>query len=379
MACVTKRRGRWVVDFSDLTGKRRWITMPKGSTKAKATEKLREVEDQLARGVYIPDKKIPQFKQVAKDWLIYKKPNLRQSTWSAYEGHTKKHFGDLDILPINRITVSHIEKFISKRQDKKMSLALIQKLIISLGQIMAYAVRHRYIDHNPVREAEKPKGQGKEKENRINVLNPTQIKSLLDAVKDHKYRTLIMLSIMSGARQGEVLGLKWSEVDWENSQIHIQRTFNNGRWYDVKTKASKRRVDLGPQMMTTLKRWRLACPITALDLVFPNRVGKPINHNNLVNRHFLPALEKAKIDRIRFHDLRHTKASLMIDQKENLKYIQTQLGHASPTITLNVYAHLLKPINQDAACRYENMIFENSCSKTVAENKKGLTAKTANP
>ena len=211
--------------------------MPKGSTKAKATEKLREVEDQLARGVYIPDKKIPQFKQVAKDWLIYKKPNLRQSTWSAYEGHTKKHFGDLDNLPINRITVSHIEKFISKRQDEKMSLALIQKLIISLGQIMAYAVRHRYIDHNPVREAEKPKGQGKEKENRINVLNPNQIKSLLDAVKDPKYRTLIMLSIMSGARQGEVLGLKWSEVDWENSQIHIQRTFNNGRWYDVKTKA----------------------------------------------------------------------------------------------------------------------------------------------
>lgn len=228
-----------------------------------------------------------------------------------------------------------------------------------------------------MREAEKPKGQGKE--NRINVLNPTQIKSLLGAVKDHKYRTLIMLSIMSGARQGELLGLKWSEVDWENSQIHIQRTFNNGRWYDVKTKASKRRVDLGPQMMTTLKRWRLACPITALDLVFPNRVGKPINHNNLVNRHFLPALEKAKIDRIRFHNLRHTKASLMIDQKENLKYIQTQLGHASPTITLNVYAHLLKPINQDAACRYENMIFENLCSKTVAENKKGFTAKTANP
>ena len=104
----------------------------------------------------------------------------------------------------------------------------------------------------------------------------------------------IMLSIMSGARQGELLGLKWSEVDWENSQIHIQRTFNNGRWYDVKTKASKRRVDLGPQMMTTLKRWRLACPITALDLVFPNRVGKPINHNNLVNRPFFAGVRKSQ-------------------------------------------------------------------------------------
>ena len=94
-----------------------------------------------------------------------------------------------------------------------------------------------------------------------------------------------------------------------------------------------------------------------------NRVGKPINHNNLVNRCFHPALKDAEIDRIPWHDLRHTKASLMIEQKENLKYIQTQLGHSSPTVTLNVYAHLLKPINQEAACRYENMVFENSGSR----------------
>jgi integrase len=104
-----------------------------------------------------------------------------------------------------------------------------------------------------------------------------------------------------------------------------------------------------------------------------NRVGKPINHNNLVNRCFHPALKDAEIDRIRFHDLRHTKASLMIEQKENLKYMQTQLGHSSPTVTLNVYAHLLNPINQEAACRYENMVFENSGSKMVAEKKKGAT------
>lgn len=379
MACISKRRDRWVVDFYDNTGKRRLVTLPKGSTKKKATEKLRELEDQLAKGVYIPERRIPLFKQVAKDWLIYKKPNLRESTWSAYEGHTKKHFVDLDNVPINRITVSHAEKFIGKRQDEGMSLSLIQKLLVSFGQIMAYAVRHRYIDHNPVREAERPKGQGEEKKDRISILNIGQINALLNAEKDQKYRTILMLAIMSGARQGELIGLKWSDIDLENSQIHIHRTFNNGRWYDVKTKASKRRVDLGPQMMTALKRWSLACPKNELDLVFPNRVGKPINHNNLVNRHFLPALKAANIERIRFHDLRHTKASLMIDQKENLKYIQTQLGHASPTITLNVYTHLLKPVNQDAACRFENMLFENSGDKMVTKNKKGLTANSVSP
>ena len=373
MACIKKRRNRWVIDFYDLQGKRRWKTMPKGSTKGKAREALRDIEDQLKKGIWLPDKKIPTFKKVAEDWVEYKKPNLRASTHSAYKGHTKKHFTELNHIPVNRITVAHVERYIAKRQNEGMSISLLRKVLISFGQIMAFAVRHRYIDHNPVRDAEKPKGQGKEKERKIKVLTPAQIGTLLDNVPSQKFRTLIMLAVVTGARQGELLGLKWSDIDWDNNQIHIQRTFNNGSWYDVKTKASNRLVDIGPQMVTELKRWRLACPVCDLGLVFPNRVGKPINHNNLVNRYFHPALEEAKIERIRWHDLRHTKASLMIEQKESLKYIQTQLGHSSPTVTLNVYAHLLKPVNQEAACRYENMLFGNSGSKMVAEKKKGAT------
>ena len=111
-----------------------------------------------------------------------------------------------------------------------------------------------------------------------------------------------MLSIMSGVRQGELLGLKWSDVDWSNNQICVQRTFNNQKWYKPKSKASARKINLGPSMMRELKRWRLACPPSDLDLVFPNGAGGPINHNNMVNRHFEPALKKAGIERIRFHD-----------------------------------------------------------------------------
>ncbi len=92
---------------------------------------------------------------------------------------------------------------------------------------MAYAVRHKYIDYNPVRDAERPKGQGKTKKQKIRVLTPAEINALFEAESDKKYQTLFMLAIFSGARQGELLGLKWSDVDWENNQIHIQRTFNN--------------------------------------------------------------------------------------------------------------------------------------------------------
>ena len=118
------------------------------------------------------------------------------------------------------------------------------------------------------------------------------------------------------------------------------------------------KIDLGPAMMKELKAWKLACPPNDLDLVFPNESGKPINHNSMVNRHFNPALKKAGIERIRFHDFRHTYASLLIEQGENPKYIQTQLGHSSPTVILNVYAHLMKSVNQESAYRLEKTIFK---------------------
>jgi len=379
MACIAKRHGRYVVDFYDTYGKRRWITMPKGRTKKKVMEKLGEVEDQLRRGIYLPDQKIPTFKQVAEDWIEYKKPNLRHSTWSVYEGHTRNHFDDFNPIRINQISTAKVETWISARHKDGMNLATMKKILISLGQIMAYAVRHGYIDYNPVRDAERPRGNGETGEDKIKVLAPSEINSFLDAEEHMKYRTLFRLAIFSGARQGELLGLKWSDVDWQYSQIHIQRTFNNQRWFNTKTGASNRKIDLGPAMMKELKAWKLACPPNDLDLVFPNESGQPINHNNMVNRHFNPALKKAGIERIRFHDLRHTYASLLIEQGENIKYIQTQLGHSSPTVTLNVYSHLLKPVNQEAPSRLENTIFEIDGSKMVAETKKGETAKATTP
>ena len=165
------------------------------------------------------------------------------------------------------------------------------------------------------------------------------------------------MAIMTGARQGELLGLKWGDLDFEAKQVYIQRTFTKGRFFPTKTKGSKRKIDLSPILISELKKWKLSCPRTDLDLMFPNPAGAPMNYSNMVQRYFLPALTKAEIPRIRFHDLRHTYASLMIEQGENIKYIQNQLGHSSPMVTLNVYAHLMKPTNQEAVQRLERPDF----------------------
>lgn len=376
MAKVAKRRGRYILDFYDDKGKRRWETLPEGTTLKKAKEKLRKIEDELTKGVWLPSLKIPTFEDVSKAWLKYKKPNLRLSTWSVYEGHTKNHFNDIKHLKINRVNIGKVERWITDRQEAAMNISTLRKVIVTFNQIMAYAVRHRYIDYNPFADAERPRGQGKDEGgSKVNILKKNKIKAFLDATKSLKYKTLFMLAIMSGARQGELLGLKWSDFDSKKNQIKIRRTFNNQAWYKPKTKSSKREIDLGPAMIRALKKWKVACPPNELDLVFPNQAGNPINHNNLVNRHFNPALEDAELPKIRFHDLRHTYASLLIEQGENIKYIQSQLGHSNPTVTLNVYAHLMNKTNPVSALRLEKSIFNTTGSKMVAKLKKGLQPK----
>ena len=357
-----------MIDFYDQYGKRRWKTLPEGTTKGKAKEELRNIEESISNGTFLSVKKMPTFSKVAHDWLEYKKPRVRSTSWEVYEGHVRNHFGELNHLKIAQVSLPVLEKYISDRQTGGMHINTLRKVLVTLGQILSYAVRHRYIDHNPLRDVERPRKTGKdEQDKKIIVLTPEQIQSLLENVGSQKYRTLFLLTVMSGARQGELLGLKWSDLDIENRQIHIQRTYNGGRFFPPKTEQSNRRVDLGPGVVSELRKWRIACPPNDLNLMFPSDKGNPISCRNMMRSEFRPAQRKANLPNFRFHDLRHTFASLLIEQGENIKYIQTQLGHSSPTMTLNVYAHLLKSRNQEAAHRLEKTVFQGNGCKMVAK------------
>lgn len=397
MACITKRRGRYVIDCYDQNGKRYRKTLKAGITKDAARKELYEIEAKIERRTFIHDKKAPLFSKVKEDWLKHKKQFLRENTWETCEANSRIHFTSLDNLKINQITIATIEQFITELknkprltaatrkpnykptgEEKKISLNTMRKIIVTLNQIMAYAVRHRLIDFNPVHDAERPRSQGNEgQEKGISILTPEQIRNFLAKVTEPKYKALFLTAIMTGARQGELLGLKWSDIDFQKKQISVNRTFNMGRFFTPKTKQSVRKIDIAPILVKELAAWKLLQNTIRLerekdekksemqnkekknyDLVFPNEEDEPMNYSNMVNRYYKPALKAAEIPQIRFHDLRHTYASLLLAQGENIKYVQTQLGHSSPTVTLNVYAHLMKKENQEAACRLENAIFQ---------------------
>jgi len=372
MACIRERRNRLVIDFYDQHGKRRWKTLSEGTTRTKARKALREIEDSIEKGSYIAPTEVPGFSKVAETWLKIKKPNIRHSTYGQYAGHVENHLKPyFGITQISRINYDSIERYIQHCQDEGMSTAMMKKSLVTLGAILTYACRKRYIAYNPIRDIEKPKGQStKEEAKDISILTPTQIRALLDAAPDFKSKTLFMTAVGTGMRQGEILGSKWVDMDWVVGQIQVNRTFNYKRFYEPKSKTSRRKIDLAPQLIAQLKEWQLACPPNKLDLIFPNGEGNPINDSNLRSRIFDPALKKAKIPKIRFHDLRHCYASLLIDQGESPKYIQMQMGHSSINVTFDIYGHLMKDSNQEAASRLGNTIFGESGSKTVANEKK---------
>ena len=374
MACITKRRGRYVIDCYDQNGKRYRKSMPEGTKKDTARKALHEIETKIERRTFILEKNTPLFSKVAEQWLEYKKTRCRSTTWEMYQGHLNNHFADLDNRRINLITTATIEKFITARQSQNMALATIRKIMVTLNQIMKYSVRHRLIDFNPVSDAERPKATGIIDESKdMAILTPEEIRGLIEAEPDQKYKTLFLTAIMTGMRQGEIIGLKWSDVNFAARQINVRRTFNHGRFFEPKTKQSIRGIDLAPMLIKELAAWKLISTGQNDDLVFPSETETPICCFNMVRRHFEPALKKAKILHIKFHALRHTYASLLIEQGENIKYVQNQLGHASPTVTLNVYAHLMKKENQEAACRLENAIFEGTGHNLVTNKKEGLT------
>jgi integrase len=189
----------------------------------------------------------------------------------------------------------------------------------------------------------------------MKILTPEEIKSFLRTVNP-KYGVFFLTAILTGMRRGELLGLQWGDIDWKHNQIHVKRALDNTtkQFSAPKTRAAKRKIDIPPRL--TRELFRLTEGKGNDEPVFCNDEGSPLNDDSLVKRQFLPALDRAGVKRIRFHDLRHTNVSLRIEQGQNNVYISKQIGHSSAKITLDVYSHLMKEVNTEQAQKLDNAL-----------------------
>lgn len=151
------------------------------------------------------------------------------------------------------------------------------------------------------------------------------------------------------------MGLTWDSINWITRKITVDKNFTHGRVDTTKT-GKVRKVDMSLELVKVLKEWRLACPKGEHNLVFPNGDGGYQDANNMIKRRFKPALNRAGIDSLRFHDLRHTYASLLLANGAPIKYVQHQLGHSSIKMTMDLYTHLLLEVNEQCVNLLDNIV-----------------------
>jgi integrase len=212
-----------------------------------------------------------------------------------------------------------------------------------------------------VASGERPRSSRNQEE--AKALSPVQVRALLTAAEGERNQALYVVAVHTGLRQGELLGLKWTDVDLEVGKLSVRRslkvTDHGLACGPTKNKASRRSVPLNKSAVAALKAHRLRQNEERLrlgelwadhDLVFPNRVGKPINPSNFYHREFQVLLQKSELEGrgFTFHSLRHTFATELFMRRMHPKVVQSLLRHSSITQTMDRYSHLLEGIGGDA-------------------------------
>ncbi len=287
-----KARQRWIIRYWDASGKRRFHTMEEGSSEVAAIAKAGELERKASAGVLTADRGAPSLEKVCKDYVDTVKPDIRASTLEMYQGHIDRHIvPKLGDKPITRMSYEILEGFKRERLAAGVTPVNCRKMLGTLKRILDHTVRRQFIDHNPMASLQMPRGSSDPvEEEEIIIFQPEEIRAMIEAATLERDKTLLLTTILTGARQGELFGLQWHDVDWHRSQIQIRRTFTHRKWYDVKSKSSRRRIDAAPELLSRLRVWKIQCPATELDLVFPGRTGQPIHQTNWLRRVYAPSL-----------------------------------------------------------------------------------------
>jgi len=339
----------------DASGRRRQKWVAAGRSKREAEKRLTELMGEIHAGTYRELKK-STFAGFARVWLeSYARTRTKPSTLKSYETIINANlipaFGD---MAMTDITAEIIQRYVTTRLERVKPKTVINELV-PLKEMLKHAVRWGYLKLNPAREVERPRIEREE----MAYLTPKEVNLFLRHVTP-RYHALFLTAVMTGLRRGELLALRWGDVDWNNNQLWVRRSLWKGQLLTPKSKLSARRVDLTPSLIIELKKHKLASPISPQDLVFCNADGNPWEPDALVKRQFLPALRRAGIRQVRFHDLRHTNVALRLAQGQPIKYIQHQLGHSSIQTTLDRYGHLMPDIGAEQAMKLDNILDRGS-------------------
>lgn len=253
---------------------------------------------------------------------------------------------------LTSIRTVDVQKYVAGRLASGVSPSTAHKDLVVLKGMLKCAVEWDYLLVNPASPVKAPKRPHIEKD----ALTPDEVNIFLSSL-DSKWHPVFLTLLLTGMRLGELRALMWSDIDWHSSTIRIRRSVWRNTFQEPKSKNSIRTIVMSPKLASVLRDYKNWAPKSPMGLVFCNEGGGILDDANLRHRVFEKTLSRAGLRKIRIHDLRHTYASLLINQGENLKYVQKQLGHASITTTVDCYGHLMPDMNKDAGARLDETLF----------------------
>jgi integrase len=268
---------------------------------------------------------------------------VRERTWQRNEEIVRVHLKPmLGGTKLDKLDALKVQTLYGAKLESGLSPRTVQIIHTTLHKALKQAVRWSLIPRNVAEAVDPPRPSAKE----IRPLGVEQVKKLLVAAKGDKLEALYVLAVSTGLRQGELLGLKWEDVDLEEGVLRVRRTVFNGAVNAPKTARSNRSVRLTSEAIRALRDHQDGGGEV---WVFSSRVGTSLSTHSITNRSWKPLLRKAGLPQsTRFHDLRHTCATLLLTKGVHPKIVQEMLGHSSITITLDLYSHVLPDMQEKA-------------------------------
>ena len=370
-AIYQRSDGQWCASLTvgyTAEGRRRRRTIY-GRTRTEIREKLTNLQMETVSGIAIEPNQLT-VAQYLNHWLEnIARPQIRESTYYLYEGLIRLHINPrIGGLRLRKLTPVHIEELYGSLRRDGVSARQCQLIHARLYTAFKRAARLKLIAHNPSVDVDRPTATAK----RFSVLTPAQVKTFLAAAETNRLYALYVVAITTGLRQGEMLGLWHENFDAEAAALFVshQLTEVRGRMSrtETKTNAGRRRVDLPQFVVAELQAHveRMRAEGHEGPWIFCNHRGEPIRKDTLRRKSFEKILEQAKLPRIRFHDLRHTAATLLLAEDTHPKIVQERLGHARIGITLDTYSHMLPSMQKQATEKLDAM-FRKPVAEPAAE------------
>ncbi len=358
-----RKSGTWAAQYTVWTAEGRRRRTISGKTRAEVSRRLTEAMGDRDRGLVYHAGNLTVGEYLAR-WLEDSvRGTVRESTYERYGYAVRPHIEPaLGRLKLRNLNATHVRGFYREKLDAGLAPATVHKLHGVLHKALDQAVADGLIPRNATRGVGLPRLSGET----VNPLSAEEANRLLEAACGDRLEALYVLAVHGGLRLGELLALRWKDADLERGALKVRRTITHagGGWRIGETKSGKGRkvrltrtaaAALGEHRRRQLEeRMRLAGLWEERDLVFPNGFGGILNPSNLRNRSFKRIKERAGVPTTtRFHDLRHTCATLLLGEGVNPKVVSEQLGHASIRITLDTYSHVLPDMQESAAAAME--------------------------